>query len=104
MNLDALYEAVDAEKLTMWLKKSLTELGVSSVEKLKDDRVVESVARSTYKRIPLVPVRAAIKCTIGEQGFHRFVFQVRDKMVSTDSLDLSWLSPAEIKRMLSHNT
>ena len=100
MSLDKLYEVLDANKLKDRLMLSMSELGINTLEQLKNDVVIQNLAKKTYKKIPLIPLRAAIKCAIGEKGFYDLVFKIRDKAIASGSMDLSWLSIGEIKTMI----
>lgn len=94
-------QIIQPEQIRSWLRNAFSDAGVNSVELLKNDHKVQQVALAVYDRIPLVPFRAIIKATIGKDGFTSFVFRVRDKMVQAGSTDLSWLSAAQLKSLLS---
>ena len=104
MDLDKLLEALDPKKLRDWVQESLTEAGISSVEMLRDDNKVEKAAKYTYKKIPFIPARLAVKAIIGKKGFIKLIFQIRDKMLEEGSMDLSWMSTNTFKTWFSEKT
>lgn len=97
-------DALDPDRLRQWLTAAFAEAGLTSVEFLKNDLLVEKAASAAYKKIPLLPFRAAIKATIGKDGFTALVFGIRDQMIRSHSVDLSWLSLEYIKTALSQPT
>lgn len=80
MNQASVYEVLQPDRFKAWLKEAFTEVGITSVELLKNDKKLEKAVLIVYKRIPLLPFRAAIKATIGQDGFTKLVFRVRDGM------------------------
>jgi len=99
-----IYEVLQPERIKTWLKTAFTEVGVISEELLKDDKKVEKAALLAYEKIPLFPFRAVIKATLGKDGFTKLVFGIRDKMLESKSLDLSWLNVEYLKSILSRMT
>lgn len=93
-------EALQPERLKTWLKTAFAEVGITTEELLKDDRKVEKAALIAWEKIPLIPYRAVIKVTIGKDGFTKLLFNVRDKMLESKSIDFSWLSPDYLKSIL----
>lgn len=102
MDRSKLYESLHPEKLRLWLDTAFHEAGIKSIEFLSDDRLVEKAAHIAYGKIPLLPFRAAIKAVIGEKGFVNLVFKIREKMIQTNSLSLSWLNMDFIKSALQN--
>ena len=100
MKLNKLLKIFEAGKLRESILKSLEESGISSVEILVDDHKVNELAKKTYKKMPLFPMRLAIKATIGKKGFIKLIFQIRDKMLEAGSMDLSWLTADTLKSWL----
>lgn len=98
------FEALQPEKLRTWLRTAFTEVGITTVELLKNDKMVEKAANIVYERIPLLPFRAIIKATIGKDGFTNLVFNVRNKMLEVKSIELSWLNSEYLKSILSKMT
>ncbi len=103
MSMEKLHQVLDIEKLQGWIQSGLAEAGISSMEMLADDHKVENAARGIYKKIPLFPIRTAIKTAIGEYGFVKLIFRVRDKMVEQKSMDLAWLNVETLKTMISRS-
>ncbi len=99
-----IYEALQPEKFRTWLKSAFTEVGITSEELLNDDKKVERAAQVAYEKIPLLPFRAVIKATLGKDGFTKLVFGIRDKMLESKSIDLSWLNLDNLKSILSRTT
>jgi hypothetical protein len=95
-----IYEALHPDRLKTYIEKTFSEAGINSKELLLDDNKIEKAAHKAYKKIPLIPFRATIKAIIGRKGFVNFVFRIRDKMVETESMDLSWLNMDYIKSTL----
>jgi hypothetical protein len=93
--------ALQPERLRSWLSTAFAEAGLSTVEFLRDDVRVKKAADTAYERIPLFPYRAAIRASIGQDGFTALVFAIRDRMVRSNSIDLSWLRLEHIKEALS---
>lgn len=101
MDKDKIFEALQPDKLKIWLSSAFTEVGISSEEILKNDQKIEKAAQIAYKKIPIFPYRAIIKATIGEKGFTKVVYNIRDKMIEAKSMDLTWLNFDNLKEMLS---
>jgi len=101
MDKASTYEALQPERMKTWLKTAFAEVGITSEELLKDDKKVEKAAHIAYEKIPLFPYRAVIKSTLGKDGFTRLVFGIRDKMLESKSIDLSWLNLEYLKSILS---
>ncbi|HWR84072.1 MAG TPA: hypothetical protein VN285_12295 [Candidatus Deferrimicrobium sp.] len=101
--MDALrrLESFDPEVLKSRIKEALAKAGISTVDMLRDDRTVLMLSDAAYKKIPLLPFRAAIKATIGKKGFDRLVLEIRDMMIQAGSLDLSWFDRKYLKDLLS---
>ncbi len=97
----SIYELVQPEQIKAWLAQAFSEVGISTLEMLRDDPMVLKAASTAYQLIPLYPVRVVIKATIGQDGFAAFVFRVRDKMVESNSTDLSWLTASTLKSLLA---
>ena len=95
-----IYEVLQPGKFKTWLKSAFSEAGVKSFDFLKDDNKIEKAAHIAYKKIPRFPYRAIIKATIGEKGFSKLVFKIRDKMIEANSMDFSWLNTDELKSIL----
>jgi len=81
MNKVNIYEILQQDKLKDWIKTAFSEAGVSSTEFLKDDKKIEKAAQIAFNKIPRFPYRTIIKSTIGEKGFSKFIFKIRDKMI-----------------------
>ncbi len=101
MDKEKIYESLQPEKLKTWLKSAFSEVGIHSQELLLDDKKIEKAAHIAYKKIPMFPFRAAIKTIIGEKGFVNLVFKIRDKMLESKSMDLSWLTLDNLKSIIS---
>ena len=99
-----IYEVLQPDRFKTWIKTAFTEVGITSEELLKDDKKVEKAALIAYEKIPLFPFRVVIKTTIGKNGFIKLIFNVRDKMLETKSVDLSWLNLENLKAILSKIT
>lgn len=100
MDKSNIYEALQPEKLKTWLKTAFAEAGITTVEVLKNDNIIEKAAVLAYERIPLIPFRGIIKATMGKNGFTKLVFHIRDKMLELNTLDLSWLNLEYLKSIL----
>ena len=79
---------------------AFSEAGISAFELLTDNRKIEKAAQRAYKKIPLFPYRTIVKATIGEKGFTRLVFRIRDKMISAGSFDLTIIDSNYLKSMI----
>lgn len=101
MDKNKIFEALQPEKFKLWLKSAFTEAGISSVEFLNDDKKIEKAAQNAYKRIPLFPYRTIIKSIIGQKGFTRLIFKVRDKMLEAKSMDFSFFNNDYLRSILS---
>lgn len=101
MNKDKIYEVLQPDKLKLWIKSAFSEAGVTSSEFLKDDKKIEKAAQIALKKIPRFPYRTIIKTTLGEKGFLKFIFKIRDKMVEAKSLDFSLINTENIQSYLS---
>jgi hypothetical protein len=99
-----IHEVIQPERIKMWLKTAFMEVGITTEELLKDNKRVEKAALIAYEKIPLLPFRAVIKATIGKDGFTKLIFGIRDKMLETKSIDLSWLNMEYLKSVLSKMT
>jgi len=87
-----LRDVIDVDRLRSALAEEMRKAGVDTIELLKRDDLIDNVAVKLYKTIPLIPFRAAIKVTIGKNGFVKLIFHVRDRMVTMNSHDLTWLN------------
>lgn len=101
MDRAKIYETLQPDKLKTWLSTAFTEVGISSEESLKNDQKIGKAAQIAYKKIPKFPYRAIIKATIGEKGFTRVVYNIRDKMIEAKSMDITWLNFDYLKDILS---
>jgi hypothetical protein len=95
-----IYVSLHPEKLRTWLLSAFSDMGIKSPEILANDNLVDKAARTAYKRIPLFPFRAAIKAAVGEEGFVAIVFKIRDKMIESKSMNLSWLDMDYLRSIL----
>lgn len=100
MAQEQIFEALHPDKMKSWLKSAFSEAGIHSHELLLDDQKIEKAAHLTYKKIPMFPFRVAIKAVIGEKGFVKLVFKIRDNMVEKNSMDFSWLTMDYLKSIL----
>ena len=55
MAMNKLYEVLDSDKLKSWWMLSMNEMGINTLEKMKYDKIVQNLAKKTYKQIPLIP-------------------------------------------------
>ena len=97
METEKLSEAINPDRLKTWLNSAFSEVGIHSKDLLMDDKKVQKAAHNAYKKIPLLPFRAAVKATIGKNGFVNLVFKIRDKMLEAETMDLTWLNADYIK-------
>ncbi len=97
MKLD---EALRPEFLKSWISSALSEAGVSIEEFLADDKMIERISIIAYGRIPLFPYRTLIKATLGQKGFTKLVFNIRNVMIQTDTRDLSRFSAEKLKSLI----
>jgi len=95
------FNAIKPDKLKEWIRNALSEAGVNTISLLKDDRKIELIAVSIYKKMPLMPYRAFAKVILGESGFTRVVFKIRDQMIQANSLDLSCINIDYLKAVVS---
>ncbi len=101
MDKGRIYEALQPDKFKTWISTAFTEVGISSEELLKNDQKIDKAVQIAYKKIPRFPYRAIIKATIGEKGFTKVVYNIRDKMIEAKSMDLTWLNLDYLKDILS---
>lgn len=95
-----IYELLKTEKFKEWIKSAFSEAGIKSKDFLTDDSKIQNAAHIAYKKIPLFPYRAIIKSTIGENGFSKLIFKIRDKMIEAKSMDFSWINTDQIKSII----
>lgn len=100
MRKDKIYEALQPERFKSWLESAFAEGEIASLELLKDDKKVEKAANLAYDKIPVFPYRIVIKAVLGKKGFVKLVLKIRDKMLETKSMDLSWLNLEYLKSIL----
>jgi hypothetical protein len=101
MDKKKVYEALDISMLKDWLNTSFREVGISSLELLANDKVIDKAAERAYKKIPKFPYRAILKATIGEEGFTQLVYKIRDGMLKRKSIEFEWLTVDTLKKLLS---
>lgn len=101
MDKDKIYDVLQPDKLKLWIKTAFSEAGVTSLEFLKDDKKIERVAQIAFKKIPRFPYRTIIKATIGEKGFSRLIFKIRDNILEAKSMDFSWINANYLKSIIS---
>lgn len=101
MDKDKIFEALQPEQLKQWIKAAFSEAGVVSSEFLADDSKIENAAQFAFQKIPRFPYRTIISATIGEKGFSKLVFKIRDKMLESNSLDFSWINTNSLKEIIS---
>ena len=100
MDRNELTTILKSETLKDKLSDALANVGIKTVEGLRDDDKVRKAAQFIYGRLPLIPVRLAVKAVIGRNGFESLVFLIRDQMLAAGSMDLSFLSPEHLKDMI----
>lgn len=100
MDINKLLEVLEPARVRSWLSAAFSEAGISAFELLRDDNKVQTAAELAYMQIPRFPYRTIIKATIGEKGFTRLVFKIRDKMVETRSYDFSFIDSVFLKSSL----
>lgn len=100
MDSTKILEALEPTRLKSWLSSAFSEAGISALELLTDDSKVDKAAALAYKKIPLFPYRTIVKATIGEKGFTRLVFKIRDKMLAARSFDFSIIDSNYLKSVL----
>lgn len=58
MDLKKFYEVMDADKLKKWLQSSMNDLGLNTLESLKNDKKIEALAKkhtNVFLFFPSVP-------------------------------------------------
>jgi hypothetical protein len=102
LDKEKIYEILHPQKLKGWIKSAFKEADISSLEYLKNDEKIEKAAQIALKKIPRFPYRTIIKTTIGEKGFSKFIFKIRDKMIDAKSIDFSLINTENIKSYFSN--
>jgi FHA domain len=102
MSNKKLYEILDEYGLGQHLELAFNNLGMHSRTVLADDQKVKQAAKFAYEALPFL-LRTVIHSTIGEEGFIKLVFQVRNGMLENNKLDLSWLNQEKIKAALPNH-
>ncbi len=92
---------MNLESIKKSLQKAIIDSGIDNIDALKNDKTVTMMANKAYKFIPLIPFRIVVKFTLGKDGFRKLIFKIRDKMITTGSTDLSWLTLTEFKKLIS---
>ena len=102
MGKEKIHEILHPAKFKEWIKFAFKEANISSISELNDDKKIEKAAKIAYKKIPRFPYRTIIKTTVGEKGFLKLVFGIRDKMLEAKSLNFSLVNTEYLKLFLSN--
>lgn len=70
------------------------------MELLKNDEKVKRADNVAYDKMPVFPYRTIIKAVLGKKGFVKLVLKVRDKMLETKYMNLSWCNLEYLKSIL----
>lgn len=86
---------VDASGLIASMRDAFVRCSILSADALQDDERVRKAAKIAYDNLPM-SIRFAVRLSVGEAGFERFVFSVRDLMVRQKVSDLSQLGGGQL--------
>lgn len=91
---------MDASGLTASLRDAFARSSLLSSDALRDDERVRKAAKVAYDSLPM-SLRLAVRFSVGEAGFEKFVFSVRDLMLSHQVSDLSQLAGSQFLDLAS---
>ena len=88
---------VDYDTIKRTVISSFKKVGINSSEMLLNDDLVQKAAELAWSRLPVFPVRAAVKVTLGKDGFISLVFKIRDKLVEAGEVEVDLIGNSFIE-------
>jgi hypothetical protein len=92
--------AIGLDAIVGVVQKGFGSLGAMATPAgLRDDAIVREAAQMMLELLPF-PVRLAVKMSVGADGFERFVFGLRDRMLESGATDVSKLGAAQVRELV----